>query len=201
MKKIINSRPKGQTGHSYVESHWLVFILKGIIALLAGAFLLFTPSDDVPWLVTFIGFVLIGLAVVEVGNMFYRRIRQRDWGIPLAVGIFEAAVGITMILIARESHVVHIALLAGYALVRGVTNIVVGFVSFDNATSRFFWVASGMAGSIIAFVIFADQGISETTFIGVFGTFLMVMGLTDIFFGIHSRDELKALKSGKKSKK
>ena len=199
MKKTTSSSTKDK--QRYVESHWLVFIFKGIIAFLAGAYIMFTPGDNVPQLVTIIGSVLIGLAVVEIGNMLYRRIRQRRWGIPLVVAIFEAAVGITMILASNESHVVHIALLAGYALVRGVTNIIIGFVSFENLTDRFLWVTSGMVGSIIAFIIFADPGISEFTFIMIFGTFLMVLGLTDIFFGIHSRDQLKALKSGKKSKK
>jgi uncharacterized membrane protein HdeD (DUF308 family) len=201
VKKTAITKAKDKTGQRYVESHWLVFILKGIVTLLAGAFIMFTSSDDVPRLVTFIGCVLIGLAIVEIGNIFYRRIRQRSWGIPLVVAIFEAAVGIAMIMLSKESHVVHIALLAGYALVRGVTSIIIGFVSFSNSINRFLWVACGMACSVIAFVIFADQGLSETTFIKIFGTFLMILGLTDIFFGINSRDELKALKSGKKSKK
>jgi len=185
----------------YVESHWMIFILQGIIALLAGAYLMFTKNDSVPQLVMTVGSVLIGLAVIEVLNITIRHRRQHGWGIPFAVALFEAVVGTTMILASDQSHVVHIALLAGYTLIRGITSIIVGFVSFNNMVDRFFWVACGMTGSIIAFIIFADAGLSETTFVKVFGIFLMVLGLTNTFFAIHSRDELKKVKPGTKAKK
>jgi uncharacterized membrane protein HdeD (DUF308 family) len=194
------TKTKTKNKRRYVESHWFVFMFKGIIALVAGAYLLFSGVSDVSKLIIICGSVLVGLAIVEILNIIYRRIRQHDWGIPLGVAIFEAAVGVTMICMNQQTHVIHIALLAGYALVRGVASIVIGFVSFSDMTDRFLWVACGIAGSVLAFVIFADPGVSETTFIKVFGTFLMVMGLTDTFFAIHSRDEINKLKSGKKSK-
>jgi len=193
-QKSAKSKKKTVTKRKYVESHWVIFALQGIIALLAGAYLMFTNNSSVNHLVITVGSVLIGLAIIEVFNIIIRRRRQHGWGIPLAVAIFEAAVGTTMILASDQSHIVHIALLAGYTLVRGVASIFIGFVSFTNMTNRFFWVACGMVGCIIAFIIFADAGLSETTFVKIFGTFLMVLGLTNVFFAIHSRDELKKAK-------
>ena len=196
MKKSAKSKAKVATKRKYIESHWLIFGVQGIVALLAGAYVMFTSSQDVSQLVIMIGVILVGLAVIEIFNIIHRRRRQDSWGIPLVVACFEAAVGTSMILASNERHELHIALLAGYTLIRGVTSIIIGFVSFkNNMTDRFFWVACGMVGSIIGFVILADQATNDTTFIRLFGTFLMVLGLTNIFYSIHSRDELQKSKN------
>lgn len=199
MKKA--TKPTRKTRRKYVESHWLIFAFQGIIALLAGWFFLFTGSTDVSQLVIIIGSVLLGLAVVEIFNIIHRHRRQHDWGIPLGVAILEAGVGITMIVGSNVSYELHIALLAGYTLIRSIASIVIGFVSFDNMTDRFLWVVGGMVGAVIGFVILADPGIATTTFIKIFGTYMMVLGLTNLTFAAHSRDELKQIAAAKKAKK
>ena len=194
-KVKIKAKSKAQTKVGHFESHWGIFSIQGVIALLIGAYLLFSGESS-NWLINVTGFSLIALGVVEIINILHRHRNNHSWGTQLAISLVEAAIGVVVII--SDNHVLHIALLAGYALVDGVTSMVIGFTNFTNYVSRFFWVACGMVSSVIAFVIFADQGLSETTFIKLFATFLMVLGLTSVFFAIHSRDELKKLKSGKK---
>lgn len=202
MKKQQKSTKNGsRSKRKYVESHWLIFALQGIIALLAGWFFLFTGNESVSQLVIIIGSVLIGLAVVEMFNIVHRHRRQHDWGIVLGVAILEAAVGIAMIVCNSIGHELHIALLAGYTVIRSVSSIIIGFASFSNMTDRFLWVVCGMVGCVIGFVILADPGISTTTFVKIFGTYLMVLGLTELTFAAHSRDELKQIAESKKAKK
>jgi len=190
VSKSTGPKSKSSTKRKYVESHWGVFILQGLIALSAGAYIMLSNSDSIQYLVSVVGCVLIGLAIIELLNVLIRRRRQHGWGIPLAVAIFQIGVGTAMLFASDQTHVVHIALLAGYTLVHSVASIFIGFVSCRNLTDRFFWVACGMVGSVIAFVIFADPGFSETVFIKIFGTFLMVLGLTNVFFALHSREKL-----------
>ena len=190
MSKSTGPKSKSSTKRKYVESHWLIFAIQGAITLLAGGYLMFSGSTDVVFLVVVAGSILLGLSFIEIFNIIHRQRRQNNWAIPLVVACFEAAVGTAMIFASSKTHAIHIALLAGYTLVRGITSIIIGFVSFNNMTNRFFWVACGMTGSVIAFVIFADTGASDTYFIKIFGTFLMVLGLTNTFFAVHSRDQL-----------
>ena len=89
-----------------------------------------------------------------------------------------------------------IAILAGYVAFASVVTIAMGFVSFNNMTDRFMWIVNGAIGAVLAFLMLggATSG-SETTGaffntkVLVFGTYLMVNGLTDLFFGVHSKDE------------
>lgn len=197
-KKSTKATKPTKTRRKYVESHWLIFAIQGVIALFAGWYALFSPREDISHLVVVIGSALIGLAVIEIFNVIHRRSRQHDWGIPLVVAIIQAAIGTTMVVANASDHVLHIALLAGYTILYSITAIIIGFVSFDNMTDRFLWVVCGIIGAIIGFVLFSDPGLSETTFVKIFGSFLMVLGLTQLIFAIHSRDELKQLKKSTK---
>jgi uncharacterized membrane protein HdeD (DUF308 family) len=58
-------------------------------------------------------------------------------------------------------------------------------------TDRFMWIVNGMLGCVLALVMF--NGTSMLTHLKLFGTYLMINGLTDLFFGIHSKDEMAEL--------
>ena len=194
-KLKLNQKAKPTSRRKHFDSHWGIFGLQGIVALAAGAYLLFTNSDNSALLINITGAVLIILGIIEIFNILHRHHHRHSWGLQLIISLVELAIGVTVII--SDNHYVHIALLAGYALVDGITAMIVGFKGFADSTSRFFWVACGMASSVIAFVIFADQNLSETTFIKLFGIFLMVLGLTSVFYAMHSRDGRQQLKSGK----
>ena len=76
-----------------------------------------------------------------------------------------------------------------------------GFKGFDNLTDRFMWIVNGTIGCILAFVIFNADIIGDLGHILLFGTYLLVNGLTDLFFGIHAKDELQELKEERAAKR
>ncbi len=193
--KTIATTTKNTTKKRYTESHWLIFLLEGLIALAAGAYVMFTGINEVPHLVTTTGIVLVAISIIEIFNTLHRKRLAHNWGISLAIALFEAAIGTAMLIANQESHILHIALLATYTIIRGLATLIIGFTNFrKKPTPRFLWVACGTITSIIGFTILADTGFSDTIFIKIFATFLMVFGLTNLFFGIYSRDEIKKLK-------
>jgi uncharacterized membrane protein HdeD (DUF308 family) len=183
----------------YVESHWVIFGLQGVIEMLAGLYLMFATREDVPMLMGVIGCTLLGLGLIEVFNMLHRKRKQRSWGMPLGVGVFEVALGVGILLTMTMNYQIHIALLASYAVLRSMMSILIGFRSFTNSTDKFLWVICGIVGAILGFIILADPGVSETTFVKLFGTFLMVVGLTDLVFSAHSRDQVRSAKAEKQA--
>ena len=70
---------------------------------------------------------------------------------------------------------------------------------------------SGICGCVIGFVILnASSFVEETLFIHIFGTYLMIFGLSNLIYGIHNKNLAgkaqpskgpKASKTSKKSKK
>lgn len=181
----------------YIESHWLVFAVKGAIALVAGLLLTLTTKSDTSYLAKMVGFAMAGLGIIEIFNTINRKRLEHNWGMSLAIGIVEFIVAICMLFTLNTglhegwNVLTRISLLSFYMLAASILSIAIGFTCFKDDTDKFMWVIEGMVGAILAFVALGGSGLSDTTHIKLFGTYLMVRGLTDLVFGIHSRDELQ----------
>ncbi|MBP5633633.1 DUF308 domain-containing protein [Candidatus Saccharibacteria bacterium] len=196
-----------KTTKKFIESHWLTFALKGAISIVAGLCLMFAPTGDnsISLLTQIAGWTMFSLAFIEVANVVYRQSRSHNWGFPLALGIIELSIAIALLwtfnpgMPTEDLVWVRIILLAGYVLFASIVTIAMGFMSFSNMTDRFMWIVNGMLGAIVSFVMFGGTELGTGAHIQLFGTYLMINGITDLFFGIHSKDEILTAKAARKA--
>ncbi len=206
------------TKRKYIESHWLVFAIKGAFAAIAGLCLnlSFGDSDRITRL---LGYFMLFLGIAELINVFHRSAKQHNWGIPLAVACVELFVAATMLVAAVPDFVMgffpdssysdiqgnvlafRLIVLSCYTLYASVASIFIAFTSFENKTDRFIWLMEGMFGAIMAFAMLGENGVSALTHLRVFGVYLLVKGLTDMIFAVHSKEELDDKKAADAAKK
>ena len=182
--------------------------MKGAISVVAGLCLMFAPKGDVSLLTQIVGWTMFGLAFIEIANVVYRKVRSHDWGFPLFLGAIELFVAVALLFTIDPSKSnpdeliwLRIVYLSSYVIFASVVTIAMGFVSFNNATDRFMWVVNGMIGAVIAFMMFGGTNLGAVAHIELFGTYLMVNGMTDLFFGVHSKEELAMLHASRKAAK
>ena len=191
----------------YIESHWLIFAVKGVISLIAGLLLTLTNKTDTNYLAKMVGFAMIGLGIVEIFNTISRKRLEHNWGMSLAIGVVEMIVAICMLFTLNTglhegwNILIRIPLLSFYMLAASVLSIAMGFTCFKDETDKIMWIVEGMIGAVLAFVALGGSGLSDNTHIKLFGTYLMVRGIIELIFGVHSREELQeASESRKKTK-
>lgn len=191
----------------FIESHWLTFALKGAISVVAGMFMMLATGGDTEVLIQVVGWTMVALGCIEIANMVHRSRRQHNWGFPLFLGLLEVAIAASLLVTAipgvGASQLIwlRIIILSSYVLFASLATIVIGFGSFTNLTDRFMWIVNGMLGAVLAFVMFAGSGLSPTTHIEIFGIYLLINGITDLFFGVHSRDEALEAKAQRAAKR
>ena len=181
----------------FVESHWLTFAMKGAISVVAGLCLMFAPKNDLSLMTQIVGWTMFGLAFIEIANVLYRTRRSHNWGFPLLLGAIELFIAVALLYTidpnattTDELTWLRITYLSAYVVFASIVTIAMGFASFDNITDRFMWVVNGMIGCILAFMMFGGTTLGAEAHIAIFGSYLMVNGLTDLFFGVHSKEEL-----------
>lgn len=188
------------TKRKYIESHWGVFFLKGVVSLFAGFYMMFTKHQDANFLIQIVGWTMLVLAVIEILNIVYRSRRQYNWGFPFALGAVEMAMSVALLFTVKQGASlsdllpIRLGMLAAYVLAASIITIVMGFSSFNNLTDRFMWVVNGMIGCVLGFVLFASGNLSDVAHIMLFGTYLLVNGLTDLFYGVHAKDKFVELR-------
>lgn len=180
--------------HHYTDSHWGIFGLQGLFALLFGWFIIFTDFADTPALVFAVGLILLTLGAIELLNVITRHRRGRAWSFALTVAALEVAVGVALLATNGLSVAVHLTIIACYTIIRGLFDVIIAVRSLTDATDKFLWVVTGIFGMVLGFVIFnsGSTELSNTTFIKVFGTYLMVFGLANLVYAVHSKNTLPA---------
>lgn len=173
----------------YIDSHWLVFIFQGAIALFFGCLTLFTSGESSSSLVPTIGILLLALAVVEFTNSLYRSRHRHGWLVSTLVALFDAGVGIALLFIMNQDMVWHLSLLASYTVIRGIFEILIGFRTTVDPTDRFIWVLCGVCGVIFGFVIFNSGHLANVDFIRFFGAYMMILGVSSLIYGVHNREQ------------
>ena len=192
----------------YIDSHWLVFIFQGAIALFFGCLTLFTSDRSSVSLIPVIGVLLLALAIVEFTNSLYRSRRSEGWLVATLVALFDAAFGLTLIFVTNQDMVWHLALISAYTFLRGIFEILIGFRTTVDPTDRFIWLLCGVCGVIFGFVIFNSGHLANVDFIRFFGAYMMILGVSSLIYGVHNREQgiedrearSQAIKESKKKK-
>lgn len=181
----------------YIDSHWGIFALQGIIALLFGWFALFTSSNDIQTLVIIAGSVLASLGIVELINLLIRTRTRNTWGLSLLMAVFEIATALSLLFTFEQNVAWHLTVIAIYTITRGIFEIILGLRSIDDLTDKFSWILAGICGCIMGIVIFNAGKMGTTPFIKYFGSYMMIFGIVNLIYAVHNNEQAKDYRSEK----
>lgn len=173
----------------YIDSHWLVFMFQGAIALLFGCLTLFTNSESATGLMPMVGIFLLALSVVEFANSLYRSRHRQGWLVAVLVALFDAAFGLAVLFTASKTMVWHLSIISAYTVLRGIFELFIGFRTTVDPTDRFIWSLSGVAGIIFGLAIFNSGHLENIEFLRFFGAYMMILGTASLIYGIHNREQ------------
>ncbi len=173
----------------YIDSHWLVFIFQGAVALFFGCITLFTADRTASGLMPIIGIALLTLAVIEFANSIYRSYNQQGWVVSVGVALFDAFFGIVLLFVTNEGMAWQLVLLSLYTLLRGIFEFLIGLKTTVDPTDRFIWALCGVCGIIFGFVIFNSGHLQNVDFVRFFGAYLLILGTSSLIYSIHNREQ------------
>lgn len=178
-----------KTAKKYIESHWIVFVAKGIVALFAGFYFTFS-QHDIKTLTATIGCTLLTLGLIELLNTIFRTRKNHTWGVAVVVTLAELITGIIMLGVVQLPREIPLVVLSAYTIFYGVFSLMSGFRDFANLTNKIIFIFIGILGCIVGISILgSNMSIGDTSFIKLFGTYLMLRGICLGLYGVHSRDE------------
>ena len=185
----------------YIDSHWGIFALQGIVALLFGWFALFTNSSDIQTLVIVVGSVLLSLGIIELLNLLARTRTKNTWGVSLVMAILEISAGLALLFTYEQNVAWHLVVIAAYTILRGIFEIILGLRSIDDLTDKFIWILAGICACIMGIVILNTGHLGTIPFIKYFGSYMMVFGVVNLIYSVHNNEQGKDYRSEKLASK
>ena len=181
----------------YIDSHWGIFALQGVVALLFGWFALFTSSSDIQTLVIVVGSVLLSLGIIELLNLLARARTKNTWGVSLVMAILEISAGLALLFTYEQNVAWHLVVIAAYTILRGIFEIILGLKAIDDLTDKFIWILAGICACIMGIVILNTGHLGTTPFIKYFGSYMMVFGVVNLIYSVHNNEQGKDYRSEK----
>ena len=172
----------------YIDSHWLTFVVRGVISILFGWVTLFHSNNSFPTIISFIGLFLLCLCIVEFLNALHRTKTKSGWVISVVVALFDIITALFLIF-APDNLTWYLITIAAYTIVRGIAEIVIGFRTTVDPTDRFIWILTGVCGTIMGIVILNSGSLDANSFVRFFGAYLLIFGVSSLIYGVDNRHQ------------
>lgn len=171
----------------YIDKHWLVFIIRGVVAVLFGFALLFGGLSSLESVIATISIFLLGIGIVDAVSALYGASRKRGWLNSVIDALVDVVAAVALLFAARNDLVLSLIIIAAYTALSGVIDIVHGFLSTVDPTDRFIRVLAGVLGCIMGLVILNAGNFEIMTFIRFFGAYMLIVGVTSMIYGVHNK--------------
>jgi uncharacterized membrane protein HdeD (DUF308 family) len=161
-------------------------ILLGILAVLVGIIAIAWPG------VTILALVILFAvyAFIAAGMQASRAFSSRDAGPVfghLLLALIDLAAGVVALVWPGPTAYVLVIIVAAWALVGGVAEIVAGFATGETAGTRAMYILTGLVSVAFGVLLFARPGVGAVTLALLFGLYSMIYGFSQISAGVQTR--------------
>lgn len=173
----------------YIDKHWVIFILRSILAGVFGFLLLFGGMAEIENIMIEISVFLLLMGIVDSVSALYNSTKKRGWINSIIDAAIDVVAAVALLFFAKSDITTSVIILSVYTLVSGVIDIFHGFLSTVDPTDRFIRVLAGACGCVIGVVILNSGVFEITTFTRFFGAYMLVVGVTSAIYGVHNREQ------------
>jgi uncharacterized membrane protein HdeD (DUF308 family) len=161
-------------------------ILLGVLAVIVGIIAIAWPG------VTILALVILFAvyAFIAAGMQAARAFSSRDAGPVfghLLLALIDLAAGVVALVWPGPTAYVLVIIVAAWALVGGVVEIVAGFGHGETAGTRALFILSGLVSVAFGVLLFARPGVGAVTLALLFGLYSLIYGFSQITAGIQVR--------------
>ena len=173
----------------YIDKHWAMFIIRGVLAGIFGLLLLFGGLVDFEGVIAMISIFLLLMGIVDSAGALYNSAKKRGWVNSIIDAVVDVVAALALIFFAKDDLVISLIIISVYVFASGIIDILHGFLSTVDPTDRFIRVLAGICGCVMGCVIINAGSFEIMTFIRFFGVYMLIVGITSMIYGVHNRSQ------------
>lgn len=170
----------------YIDKHWFVFIIRGLLAGVFGFLMLFGRLNSIEGVIAMISVLLLFMGIVDATSALYNSTKKRGWANSIIDAGIDVVTAILLLFFARNNLVVSLIIISVYTALSGVIDLFHGFLSTVDPTDKFIRILTGVCGCVMGAVILNAGSFEVMTFIRFFGSYMLVVGVTSLIYGVHN---------------
>lgn len=171
----------------FIDKHWLMFVLRGGVAVIFGFLALFGGLVDLNSAISIVVVFLLIMGVIDAVGALYSSMKKHGWINSVIDALIDVAAAVSLLIFAQGNFAACTLILAVYTCVSGLVDVFHGFLSTVDPTDRFIRVLAGIIGTVMGFVILNAGPFELMTFVRFFGAYLLIVGFSSMVYGVHNR--------------
>lgn len=187
----------------YIDKHWLMFVMRGILAGVFGCLILFSGVVEIQNIIAMVSVFLLLMGIVDAVGALYASSKKHGWINSIIDALVDVIAAVALLFFAKDNLVSSLIIISVYTILSGVIDIFHGFLSTVDPTDRFIRIIAGVFGCVIGLVILNAGNLEITAFMRFFGAYMLIVGITSMIYGVHNRSqgiEDKLARSGARKK-
>lgn len=175
----------------FIDKHWLMFIVRGIIAVVSGCLIMFVGALGVENIIAMISVLLLLMGIIDAVGALYSSTKKHGWVNSIIDALVDVIAAVALLFFAKDNIVSSLVIISVYTVVSGIIDIFHGFLSTVDPTDRFIRILAGACGCVIGLVMLNAGNLEMITFIRFFGAYMLIVGVTSMIYGVHNRAQAK----------
>ena len=170
-----------------LKRHWWVPVLRGIAAIIFGIIALLYPGITLTVLVILFGAWVLVDGVFRLVGAIGHRASDPDWGWQLVIGILGIVIGFLTFRAPGVTALALVIYIAAWALMIGVTEIVVAIRLRREIKGEWFLILMGLLSIIFAVILLWNPIPGALALVWLIASYAIVFGILAIMFGFRLR--------------
>lgn len=166
----------GQTVDTLIRNWWLV-ALRGVVALLFGVLTIFRPGVTLAALILLFGAYAVVNGLFTIVAAIANRHGERHWVSLIVSGLLSIALGILTFLMPGVTGIVLLYLIAAWAIVTGIGEIVTAIRLRRVITGEWFLILTGVVSVLFGLLLIVVPGAGALAVTLWIGTYAMIIGI------------------------
>lgn len=173
----------------FIDRHWLMFVMRGAAATIFGLLALFGGMANIGSVFAVLSLFLLAMGVIDTVGALYASTKNRGWFNSIVDAVVDIVAALLLLFYAKDNLVTSLVIISVYTIISGAIDIIHSLLSTVDPTDRFIRVLAGVYGCIIGIVILNTGDYEITTFIRFFGTYMLIVGVTSMIYGVHNHSQ------------
>lgn len=173
----------------FIDKHWLLFVMRGVLAVGFGCFMLFGTQDDLGCIISMISVFLLAMGIIDSIGALYASLNKKGWVNSVIDALVDVIAAVVLLFVTNHSVVNSLIVISLYVVISGIIDIFHGFFSTVDPTDRFIRTITGACGCIMGAVILNAGNFEITVFVRFFGAYMLIVGVTSMIYGVHNRSQ------------
>ncbi len=173
----------------FIDKHWLLFVMRGVLAAGFGCFMLFGTQDDLSCIIAMISVFLLVMGIIDSVGALYASLNKRGWINSVIDALIDVIAAVVLLFVTNHSMINSLIVISLYVVISGIIDIFHGFFSTVDPTDRFIRTVAGACGCIMGAVILNAGNFEITVFVRFFGAYMLIVGVTSMIYGVHNRSQ------------